>query len=60
MVWESLNVAQHMEIKKAFNREEFNQINIGKSTGDDVKNIDPYCVIANGSKKDAISEHKFS
>ncbi|WP_024832127.1 hypothetical protein [Ruminiclostridium josui] len=45
-------------LKKLFNREEFNKINIGKSTGDDVKNIDPYCVIANGSKKDAISEHK--
>ncbi len=45
-------------LKKLFNREEFNKINIGKSTGDDVKNIDPYCVIANGSKKDVISEHK--
>ncbi|EPR08094.1 hypothetical protein [Ruminiclostridium papyrosolvens] len=45
-------------LKKLFNREEFNKINIGKSNGDDVKNIDPYCVIANGAKKDAISEHK--
>ena len=45
-------------LKKLFSREEFHQIKIGKSTGDDVEYIDPYCVIADVSEKDAMSEHK--
>ncbi len=41
-------------LKRLFSREEFQQIKMGKSNGDDVKNIDPYCVIADVSKKDAM------
>lgn len=45
-------------LKRLLSSQEFNHINVGKSTGEDIQKIDPYCVIVEVSEKSAISEHK--